>query len=122
MKTIFISAVLILISATMNAKSIDIPGMYISTSTTTSPGGFETKVQITCALVSTDRCYTATVPDKSTIDPREVDGDLEPVDQYTQIKVTNGDIYSGKVISHYQHNVLGESGQINRVHTLTIVP
>lgn len=121
MKTILISVVIVLLSIAVHAKSVDIPGIYISTTTTTSLGGFETKVEITCALVSTNKCYTATIPDRSMIEPCEVDGELEPEDQYTQIRVSNGDIYSGKVIAHKQHNVIGESGQINRVHTLTIV-
>lgn len=122
MKLQILTAAIILATSTISAKTIEIPGMYISTSTTTSPEGSEIKVKITCALVSTDKCYTATIPDKSTINPIVVDGELDPEDQYTQIEISNGDVFTGQIISHYQNNILSETGQIYRVHTLTITP
>lgn len=122
MKKILIFSALIILSTFIQAKQVAVLGLYVSSETKHPPGlPDETTVTITCALVSTNTCYIATVPDDPKIDPRVVNGELELEDQYTRIEIPNVETFTGRVTSHYQYNTFGESGRIERVHVLTIV-
>jgi hypothetical protein len=112
----------ICLSGNVFAKELDVLGMYVSSGTTTYPGG-ESVTTITCALVSTSVCYTITTkdPDKCGLNPPTQNGQL-PSDadcQYTKLTLGSGDVIEGTFTSHYQHNEYDETGQIVRVHTLT---
>lgn len=110
-----------MLTAYTQAKQVNVLGLFVSSEETHPPGLPETStVTITCAVVSTAVCYTATIPDDSKIDPRDVDDELAPEDQYTSIK-TATEIFNGRVTSHYQHNGMSETGELLRVHVLTIV-
>jgi len=111
---------LLTISAHIQAKEVTVPGLFISAEETRPPGLPSTAtLTITCAIISTKVCYIALTPDNSKLDPRVVNGDLAPEDQYSFIKTSN-EIYSGNVISHFQHNQISETGELLRVHVLTI--
>jgi hypothetical protein len=126
MKTIKIIALMIAsgLSLSTLAKQIEVSGLFIKKDIQTAPGVFtETKVVITCAIVSEKVCYVIDVPsipaDNGNIpfDPRVQNGELLPENQYTAI-IVNGETIPGNYKAHYQHNEITESGSIVRAHTL----
>ncbi len=105
------------------SKTIDVPGTYNGTSTTTSPDGTHTTTSINCINNLNTVCFTTTVPCAAAGGNTDVEnGDLEAINTYPRyviLSLAGGSIIDQGTAVFYSNSFLN-GNILNRLHTFVL--